>query len=184
VPTARRCPPPCRCAEALAHLRYISPNANELVAIAGRLRQLRGQPALPAPRQEARSAAQALQLLQPHRQGALQAGVRRVVLTLGDQGAAILRLQGGSIRALLLPAMPARVVSVSGAGDTLVAGMIAALLRGAGEELALAVGVAAGRRAVESAANVPQGLQYAELLVEARQHLARGSELTLPCARL
>jgi sugar/nucleoside kinase (ribokinase family) len=163
-------------------MQYISPNADELVAISNRLRQLGGQPALPGPARGATSAAQALQQLQQHIQGALQAGVQRVVLTLGELVAAILSLQGGCIRALLLPAIPAKVVCVSGAGDTLVAGMIAALLRGAGECLALAVGVAAGKRAVESPGNVPQGLQYAELLAEARQHVACSSVLMLPCA--
>ncbi len=106
------------------------------------------------------------------------------MLTLGAHGAALLSLQGSSTRAFLLPAIPAQVVSVSGAGDTLVAGMIAALLRGADEQLALAVGVAAGKLAVECAGNVPQGMCYQELLAVAQQHVGRGSELLLPGARL
>ncbi|GLC33240.1 hypothetical protein PLESTB_000355700 [Pleodorina starrii] len=54
-----------------------------------------------------------------------------------------------------LRALPAEVVSVNGAGDTLVAGMIAALLQQQDPVHALAYGMAAAKRAVESHRNVP-----------------------------
>lgn len=47
------------------------------------------------------------------------------MLTLGAQGAALLwrdPSQPGMLQGLHMPAVPAKVVSLSGAGDTLVAG--------------------------------------------------------------
>jgi sugar/nucleoside kinase (ribokinase family) len=55
------------------------------------------------------------------------------------------------------PALPARVSSLVGAGDSLVAGCCAALLAGSSVEVAVAMGVAASRRAIETTANVPVG---------------------------
>ncbi|GBF93396.1 hypothetical protein Rsub_06434 [Raphidocelis subcapitata] len=54
-----------------------------------------------------------------------------------------------------MPAAPARVVSVSGAGDCLAAGFASALAAGETRERALARGLLAARAAVECAGNVP-----------------------------
>jgi sugar/nucleoside kinase (ribokinase family) len=72
------------------------------------------------------------------------------------------------------PALPARVSSLVGAGDSLVAGCSAALLAGLGVEASVAVGVAASRRAVETVANVPVGapVAFEALRGDARDVLA------------
>jgi pseudouridine kinase len=65
------------------------------------------------------------------------AGVRAVVLTLGEAGA-LGADDGGSVE---VPTAPVRVVDVTGGGDALVAGTVSALLEGAGFEDALRRGV-------------------------------------------
>ncbi|KAG2450845.1 hypothetical protein HYH02_004679 [Chlamydomonas schloesseri] len=57
---------------------------------------------------------------------------------------------------LHLRALPAEVISCNGAGDTLVAGMVAALLQRQSPQQALAFGMAAAKRAVQSVSNVPE----------------------------
>jgi sulfofructose kinase len=57
-----------------------------------------------------------------------------------------------------LPALPARVLNCSGAGDCLVAGCLFGLAQGRAPLSALACGVAASRSAVESQHNVPPSL--------------------------
>lgn len=54
-----------------------------------------------------------------------------------------------------MPALPAAVLSCSGAGDCLVAGCLFALARGLPVKAALAHGIAASKAAVESPLNVP-----------------------------
>lgn len=91
----------------------------------------------------------------------LQAGVKYVVLTLGSQGAAL--CSKGPLGQILYnhyPALPSSVVKLSGAGDCLVAGTLAALSRKLVEQEAVAYGVAAAKLAVESEMNVPQGLSW------------------------
>ncbi|GFR48532.1 hypothetical protein Agub_g10428, partial [Astrephomene gubernaculifera] len=66
-----------------------------------------------------------------------------------------------------LRALPAEVASVNGAGDTLVAGMVAALLQQHPPAHALAYGMAAAKRAVESHRNVPELLDFAALRTDA-----------------
>ncbi|KAG2422599.1 hypothetical protein HXX76_010381 [Chlamydomonas incerta] len=60
------------------------------------------------------------------------------------------------LEVLHLRALPAEVVSCNGAGDTLVAGMVAALLQRHSPQQALAFGMAAAKRAVQSVSNVPE----------------------------
>ncbi|MEW5300073.1 MAG: hypothetical protein WDW36_003030 [Sanguina aurantia] len=75
-----------------------------------------------------------------------------------------------------LSAAAVAVVNVSGAGDTLVAGFVAGLHTGATPLQALALGMAAAKRAVMSEDNVPPGLEMAHLQADAavafatRQH--------------
>ena len=86
----------------------------------------------------------------------LRAGVGRVVLTLGSLGVLVCERNpdGVGARHTHLPALPAKVRSAIGAGDALVAGCVAALSAGRAVEEAVAIGVAAARRAVESDENV------------------------------
>ncbi|KAG2491320.1 hypothetical protein HYH03_010326 [Edaphochlamys debaryana] len=73
-------------------------------------------------------------------------------------GAGLGAVAGGGGRWLAVEhmrALPAEVVSVNGAGDTLVAAMVAALVQGMQPVHALAYGMAAARAAVQSPANVP-----------------------------
>lgn len=64
-----------------------------------------------------------------------------------------------SIRAQHVPAAHAEVVNLSGAGDSLLGGFAAALVRGLDPLQALAVGVAAARVSVECSLNVPSPVQ-------------------------
>ncbi|GAQ85116.1 Predicted carbohydrate kinase [Klebsormidium nitens] len=59
-----------------------------------------------------------------------------------------------------VPALPARVVGLTGAGDSVVAGTVAGLVTGqaANPVEAAAFGVAAAKQTVQSAQNVPEGL--------------------------
>jgi sugar/nucleoside kinase (ribokinase family) len=54
------------------------------------------------------------------------------------------------------------------AGDSLVAGTMAALLGGYQGERAVAVGVVAAKHAVQAAGNAPEGLTWAAAEAEAR----------------
>ncbi|GLI65002.1 hypothetical protein VaNZ11_008428 [Volvox africanus] len=74
----------------------------------------------------------------------------------GDVAAVKQPLQRCMVQVVHLRALPAEVVSVNGAGDTLVAGMVAALLQQEDPVHALAYGMAAAKRAVESYRNVPE----------------------------
>ncbi len=198
VPKARRA------ARALPHLHWVTPNANELVALADEVRAQAGLPALPRPCARGDEAplpagwprgvpAEPLQGLLPFAACVLRAGARRVVLTLGAQGAALLRLAGrgggAAVRVTHLPALPAEVESLSGAGDTLVGGLAAALLRqgGAGSEgddqgdvRAVAVGVAAARATVGSAFNVCPDLAWEALQRDAEAVVRTAATWTWP----
>ena len=128
------------------------------------------------------SAQEAVETMHADIEVMLREGVVHVVLTLGEMGVLLSTRasagdggggrgprrprvnpspRGGSDRDTFqvvhrhFPALPASVVSLVGAGDSLVAGCAAALLGGLGVEEAVAMGVAASRRAIEDAANVP-----------------------------
>ena len=73
----------------------------------------------------------------------LRAGAGACVVTLGAEGA----LAASADRIVLIPAVPTRVVDVTGAGDTLVAATLKALMAGA----TLPEAVAAGCRAAADA---------------------------------
>eukprot|EP00976_Prorocentrum_cordatum_P010006 200501-Prorocentrum_minimum.AAC.4 len=66
-----------------------------------------------------------------------------------------------------MAALPATVVNVNGAGDCLVAGSLAGIISGRSPVNALAMGMVAGKRAVESPTNVPQGLTFEAVSQEA-----------------
>jgi pseudouridine kinase len=77
-------------------------------------------------------------------------GARAVVLTLGIQGVIIAGVWG--VRAV--PAVPARVVDVTGAGDALVAGALSVLARGDTLDAAVRIGLAAAAFTVASPLSV------------------------------
>jgi fructose-1-phosphate kinase PfkB-like protein len=101
------------------------------------------------------AAEQLLAALAPDAALVLAEGLGAIVLTMGEAGAALLTLEGGQVVARHVPAAPARVRSLSGAGDCLAAGFAAALAAGAPAERALAEGTLAAAAAVEAEANVP-----------------------------
>jgi sugar/nucleoside kinase (ribokinase family) len=217
-------PHPPRAVPLLPHLTYITPNAEELLAIAAALKSSQpsgGRTAAAATAAAAGggggrgggggAAARRLADLAPAAAAVLAAGVKCILLTMGEHGAALLRLEGGAsggaccggvccggaccggaggcgcgscgaapcttttsstttsssnaasrrpaVVAHHLPSPPARVVSVSGAGDCLAAAFAAALARGgapcATPEQGLREGLLAARAAVESEGNVP-----------------------------
>jgi receptor expression-enhancing protein 5/6 len=177
-----------RAVGALHLLHYASPNRQELAAMAAAVRRRQGQPpaAAAAPssagdRSAAPLAAQ-LQALLPDLQDVLGAGLRRALVTLGPAGAALCALSAD--RRVLVhhaPALPARVVNCSGAGDCMVAGFMRALLEGRGEVEALAWGVAAAKRAVESPTNVPLSMPVEAVRADAQRAMRLTTRHELRC---
>lgn len=167
--------PPTQC---LRHTTFISPNVDELLAIADTLRLQQDLPVLPRPDLTPHTPwADALPLLAPSIDLVLEAGARYVVLTLGAQGAALAcRHPTNHTTAVFhMDALPVNaVVNTSGAGDCLVAATVAALLGGVDPVEALAHGVAAGHVAVQTGGNVPGVLEWGVL-----QGLAKGVMETL-----
>lgn len=152
----------------LSRLDFVSPNVAELRAMAADVRareRAATQSAAAAasvssaPDGEYASAWAAANATARDAETLLRAGVGRVVLTLGSLGVLVCERNpdGDGARRLHLPALPATVRSVVGAGDALVAGCVAALSAGRSAEEAVAIGVAAARRAVESDENVGAG---------------------------
>lgn len=91
----------------------------------------------------------------------LHAGVMYIILTVGSLGAVWCSMDlAGEISCLHIPALQASVVKLSGAGDSLVAGTLAALSNNITTFRALAYGVAAAKLTVESDMNVPQTLSW------------------------
>ena len=84
---------------------------------------------------------------------ALGAHYRNVVVKRGGLGAA---LGGQAGVRLQLPAPEVTVVDTTGAGDAFAAGFLAALLDGQNEAAAMAAGIAAGARAVQTIGGQPR----------------------------
>ena len=84
-----------------------------------------------------------------------------MVLTLGSLGCVLVKSDGDRswrhVPALTDGAGRPPLRSLVGAGDALVAGAVAALMAGRGEEAAMAVGVASARRAAEADGPVHSG---------------------------
>ncbi|KAK8933740.1 hypothetical protein KSP39_PZI015326 [Platanthera zijinensis] len=77
------------------------------------------------------------------------------------------------------PALGASVVSLTGAGDCLVGGILSSLCSGLDIIRSTAVGVAMARAAVEAFDNVPRDISLIGIALEARQILSAGRELRL-----
>ena len=114
-----------------------------------------------------------LQAARPLLQLVLEQGLGNVVLTLGSLGAALCTLSKDKKSIVLhhAPALPATIVNCSGAGDCLVAGFLHGLVDTEDPVHALAIGVAAAKRAVQCDTNVPINLSAAELKADALQIL-------------
>lgn len=96
-----------------------------------------------------------------------RSGFERVVASLGPDGAVV----AGPDGVVVAEALAADVVDTAGAGDALLAGVLAALDQGADDETALATGVAASARVVRHAGTgVPSfdGLPDERTTVETR----------------
>ena len=152
-----------RATEVLAKLDFTSPNAGECRAMANAVRARAGVAPLPMDSSvfEFRNIDDAVSTMCDDVETLLRAGVRRVVLTLGSLGCVLAKSDGdGSWRhvpALTDGAGRPPLRSLVGAGDALVAGAVAALMAGRGEEAAMAVGVASARRAAEADGPVHSG---------------------------
>ena len=125
------------------------------------------------------AAEEELRALAPYAEAVLDAGVKHIVLTLGANGAAVitrtsgnnakLGSAGAAIAAYYVPAMPSRVVGLTGAGDSLVAGCISGLLDGADLGRSLHRGVAAASVVIQSPENVPETLSNAAVTAVGEQ---------------
>ena len=182
----------------LSRVDFVSPNVAELRAMAADVRareRARETPSAAAdasvssaPDGEYASAWAAANATARDAETLLRAGVGRVVLTLGSLGVLVCERNpdGDGARRLHLPALPAKVRSVVGAGDALVAGCVAALSAGRSAEEAVAIGVAAARRAVESDENVGArggGTGTEALEADAREVMRGASTVTVTATR-
>ncbi len=134
-----------RCVPLLRFAAFVSPNAAEAAALAGRDGGCTGD-------DDVAAVAEAV----------LAAGCAACVTTLGPRGALLSSATSSTAfpasppRHALLPAAPVRaVVSTAGAGDALVAGALAALARGASPTAAIAAGLAAAAVVVARPENAP-----------------------------
>jgi pseudouridine kinase len=126
-------------------VRVLFCNLDEARAL---LAVLPGLPGLPGGAQTALAPPDAARAL-------IGAGAAAVVLTLGPAGALI--ADAGGVRAL--PARPATVVDVTGAGDALVAGTLSGLAAGATLDDAVRIGLAAAALTVAGPVSVRPDLR-------------------------
>ncbi len=93
-------------------------------------------------------------------------GSQCLVLTSGKND--ILALENGEV--LRIPTPKARIVDVTGAGDALCAGMIAALSRGYDFKHAITIGLKASALTLESTGAVSKDMSWSALSKDARQN--------------
>ncbi|XP_047309271.1 pseudouridine kinase [Impatiens glandulifera] len=79
--------------------------------------------------------------------------------------------------AMHFPALPASVVRVSGAGDCLVGGTLAALSTGLNIMQSISVGIAAAKTSIEVDANVPSEFSLAKIAEDARTVYFAGKDI-------
>ena len=90
----------------------------------------------------------------------IEAGAQRAAVSLAGEGA----LLTDGERVLFAPAVPVPVRSAAGAGDAMVAGLIAGFCQGGGLEHALRCGVAAAASSVASGCMAPRRVTYERIL--------------------
>ena len=122
-------------------LHTVTPNCDELSALTG---------AAVSTNAEIAAAARQLQL----------AGVKYVWVTLAARGSMLSWEEGGEQRCQWMDACPAALVDVTGAGDAMLAGYAAALVRGSAPTGAVHAGRAAAAITVESDCTVCPSLDF------------------------
>lgn len=80
----------------------------------------------------------------------LAMGPQKVLITLGEDGVVLYERGAGTIAEFKMPAQPADIVNVNGAGDAMLAGFIAAQLHGFDTPVCLKWGALAARFSLES----------------------------------
>ncbi|KXZ50894.1 hypothetical protein GPECTOR_14g142 [Gonium pectorale] len=154
-------------AQSLPYATFVSPNASELIAIADEVRRVAGLSLLPRPGlpDDTPAAAAAEAGPGPSRSADAPADGEAMMAPAG-----VRRLEPESLVVELLRQLATFAEVVLLQGDTLVAGMIAALLQQQQPVQALAYGMAAAKRAVESHRNTPE-LDFASLRLDAERVL-------------
>ncbi|KAJ7212852.1 hypothetical protein O6H91_Y476000 [Diphasiastrum complanatum] len=144
-------------------ITFASPNKAELISMAENLtcsvKGMMSQGSLSTKTGSAR-VKEIVWKLRHHIYVLLATGMKYIVLTLGKHGVVLCSTRNNPIEPKVmcvhLPALPSTVVSLSGAGDCLVAGTMAALSGNCDLVRSLAYGVAVARLAVQSDSNVPE----------------------------
>ncbi len=113
--------------------------------------------------------------LAPHSavRGLRDKGAKSVVLTLGRDGVLVGEATGEPVH---VPAVPAEVADVTGAGDALVATTLAAILVGSPLPIAAGWGCIAASLTLERIGSARTDLSFARLEDHARQHLPLAPE--------
>lgn len=188
-PTSRSKAP--RCIPALKHIDYITPNVDELTCIFHELcrhfpekfpRSCGRNTTLIETKTKGMAIPGLLSSLAQPAAALVRAGVGHVLVTAGDQGAAIFfgaSENNKSIQCIYCPSIPTHVVSVSGAGDCLAAGFILGLTMGAEPRKALAIGVASAWEALQSDSNVSDSLEEKRFKAHVDNILTRVHEATI-----
>lgn len=124
--------------ELLGKVSYISPNLDELLALTTRAVKIDSNAVLEL--REIENAAREL----------VAKGVQNVLVTLGKDGVLLANAAGIS----LFPALPAKAVDVTGAGDAFVAGFAYGVMQGFAIEAAVNAGLTTAKLTVEAAETV------------------------------
>lgn len=96
-----------------------------------------------------------------------RAGVANVWVRLGAEGSYFSRMQAGHVHGESIAAHPSSLVDVTGAGDAMLAGYVAALLAGLDPFVAARYGSAAAAMTVESMLTVNPSINFAEVAARA-----------------
>ncbi|MCO5597732.1 hypothetical protein L7F22_051813 [Adiantum nelumboides] len=181
-----------------SHLTFVSPNEAELVAM---ITGENNKPEISAELLDGSKDLQSiLSLLQVPIIRLLERGIKFIVLTLGGLGVVLcskfcsatvdsvcLAETTGNQDAYLsdgvccvhFPALPASIVSLSGAGDCFVGGVLAALCTQQSLHASMAFGSAAARHAIQSELNVPSNFPQTQLKADAQKVLLSAKHIHL-----
>lgn len=108
-------------------------------------------------------------------QRVLERGAKNLLVTGGPHGAAMYRLiEGGMSCTYCPPVISQTIVSVSGAGDSLLAGFLVGLCARKTSKEALCLGVASAWEALQVHGNVPENIDANRL----RKHLSHSLDVT------
>lgn len=144
-----------KCIHALKNIYLLTPNIYELDEIARALRDMQGHHDIrvhtnysPLLFVRARACVELV----------LKRGVKYLLLTAGHMGAALYQMEDDcTIHVEYCPPIPTdSIASVNGAGDSLVAGFLYALMLGKNQRESLAFGMASAWEALQTKSNVPE----------------------------